>query len=161
MGKRPLHACAFAALLACALMLGACGNAGEPAEPSEPLGGSAAVCPEDGIDLDAIDIPAVSVEEAALMMEIDARLVILDVRTPAEFAEGHLPGAVNIDYQGADFAGEVAKLDREGHYLVYCRSGVRASYAVAIMLSQGFAHLDNMTGGYLEWTAQGRPTATD
>ena len=47
-------------------------------------------------------------------------VVILDVRTPAEFASGHLPGAVNLDVQGADFGGGLAKLDPSASYAVYC-----------------------------------------
>ncbi len=120
--------------------------------------GNAVVCPEDGIDLESRDIPTVSVEEAAAMIEANPKLILLDVRTPAEFAEGHLEGAVNIDYQGDSFRLELSNLDKDAQYLVYCRSGVRASYAVAIMMDLGFTHLDNMAGGYLEWTAQFRPT---
>ncbi len=53
--------------------------------------------------------------------------VLLDVRTPEEFAHGRIAGAVNLDYRGADFQGDLARLDRSRTYLVYCRTGNRSS----------------------------------
>lgn len=69
---------------------------------------------------------------------------VIDVRTPAEFATGHLDGAINIDWEGATFADEVAALDPNGTYLLYCRSGNRAGQAKAAMESLGFTHLTNL-----------------
>ena len=71
---------------------------------------------------------------------------VIDVRTPAEFASGHLEGAVNIDWEGTDFAGQVAALDKNGTYVLYCRSGNRAGQALDAMTSMGFAHLTNAGG---------------
>ena len=71
---------------------------------------------------------------------------VIDVRTPAEFASGHLEGAVNIDWEGTDFAGQVASLDKNGTYVLYCRSGNRAGQALDAMTSMGFAHLINAGG---------------
>ena len=71
---------------------------------------------------------------------------VIDVRTPAEFASGHLEGAVNIDWEGTDFAGQVAALDKNGTYVLYCRSGNRAGQALDAMTSMGFAHLNNAGG---------------
>ncbi|MEN9740735.1 MAG: hypothetical protein RLZ72_1001 [Actinomycetota bacterium] len=72
---------------------------------------------------------------------------IIDVRTPDEFASGHVDGAVNIDWEGATFADEVAALDKHGTYLLYCRSGNRAGQAKAAMEQMGFTHVTNL-GGY-------------
>ena len=69
--------------------------------------------------------------------------MIIDVRTPAEFAGGHLDGAVNIDIQSPDFAGQIAGLDRNGSYVVYCRSGNRSGMAMAQMLDMGFTDVSN------------------
>ena len=85
-------------------------------------------------------------------------LIILDVRTPVEFAEGHLAGAVNIDWESGHFAEDIAMLDKDARYLVYCKTGIRAGYAAATMLQAGFTHVVNMAGGYEEWTFQMRPT---
>jgi rhodanese-related sulfurtransferase len=67
---------------------------------------------------------------------------VIDVRTPAEFGSGHLEGAVNFDIQGASFMNEIATLDPDATYLVYCRSGSRAAAAVDMMKSIG---IDNVT----------------
>ena len=77
---------------------------------------------------------------------------VVDVRTPAEFAEGHLEGAVNIDYESGHFADDITKLDPAGTYVLYCRSGNRAGKALAEMQAAGFAHLTN-AGGYVDASA--------
>jgi rhodanese-related sulfurtransferase len=78
--------------------------------------------------------------EATDMSKVTA---VIDVRTPAEFAEGHLEGALNIDVQGMDFATEVQKLDVAGTYVVYCRSGNRSTAAIEQMTGMGFTNLTN------------------
>ncbi len=74
---------------------------------------------------------------------------VIDVRTPAEFAEGHLEGAVNINWEDAAFADQVQALDKNGVYVLYCRSGNRAGQALDAMKSMGFTNLTN-AGGYLD-----------
>lgn len=69
---------------------------------------------------------------------------VIDVRTPAEFATGHLDGAVNIDWEGATFVDDVAALDPSGKYLLYCRSGNRAGQAQTAMQSLGFTDVTNL-----------------
>lgn len=69
--------------------------------------------------------------------------MIIDVRTPAEFAGGHLDGAVNIDIQSPDFVNQIEALDRNGSYVVYCRSGNRSGMAMAQMLDMGFTDVSN------------------
>lgn len=68
-------------------------------------------------------------------------LVIIDVRTPAEFSEQHLDGALNIDLQSGDFVDRISELDRNGTYAVYCRSGNRSAEAVAAMKTLGFVNV--------------------
>jgi rhodanese-related sulfurtransferase len=79
---------------------------------------------------------------------LDAGTVVIDVRTPAEFASGHLEGAVNIDVQSPDFEALVSQLDPTGSYYVYCRSGNRSGQAIDRMTALGFADLTN--GGSVE-----------
>lgn len=74
--------------------------------------------------------------------------VLLDVRTPAEVAAGALPSARNIDFQHPGFVSEIAKLDKEKRYYVYCRSGVRSANACRKMHEMGFSKLTNLVGGY-------------
>ena len=83
--------------------------------------------------------------------------VLIDVRTPEEFAGGHLEGAVNIDVQAADFAAQVAALDPAGRYLIYCRSGNRSAVAVSIMSSLGFSDLTDLGGVPQASAATGLP----
>ncbi len=71
---------------------------------------------------------------------------ILDARTPAEYAEGHLEGAVNIDVTDPGFEDAIASLDPNGVYSVYCRSGQRSGKAVAIMEQKGFTNVTNIGG---------------
>ncbi|MDN4472887.1 rhodanese-like domain-containing protein [Demequina zhanjiangensis] len=86
----------------------------------------------------------------AAATEVDG-VTIIDVRTPAEFAEGHLPGAVNIDVSAATFADEIAQLDPDADYAVYCRSGNRSRAAIETMQGAGFAALIGLEGGIGAW----------
>lgn len=72
---------------------------------------------------------------------------VIDVRTPAEFAAGHLEGALNIDIESADFATQLEALDKSADYVVYCRSGNRAGRALEIMPSYGFTGTLTNAGG--------------
>ena len=98
----------------------------------------------------------VSADEFATVIE-EPNVVILDVRSPEEFAEGHIEGAENIDINGADFSGEVAKLDSNVTYAVYCRSGNRSAAAVTVMTEQGFTSLYDLGGGISSWESAGYP----
>ena len=77
----------------------------------------------------------------------DTNWVILDVRTPAEFQQQHLKSAINIDYYGAMFAADLAPLDRNKSYLLYCGSGTRSGKALPIMAQLGFWHVYNLADG--------------
>lgn len=80
-----------------------------------------------------------------------AGFAVLDVRTPVEFAQGHLPGALNLDIASPDFPDRVAKLDRGKTYLVYCRTGNRSAHAVRIMRQLGFKSILHMSEGIVGW----------
>ena len=82
---------------------------------------------------------------------------VLDVRTPAEFAEGHLANSLNIDFESGNFVDEIKKLDKTKSYAVYCRSGRRSALAAAEMSKAGFHHILNMSGGTIDWTTAGLP----
>ena len=76
---------------------------------------------------------------------------IIDVRTPAEFWEGHIDNAINIDFKSNSFINEISKLDKSKIYLIYCRSGNRSSKAATIMDSLGFKKTIDLEGGFLRW----------
>ena len=69
--------------------------------------------------------------------EQPADLVVLDIRTPEEFAGPRLPNAVNVDFYDADFADQLDELDKTATYVLYCRSGNRTSQAIPIMREAG------------------------
>ncbi|MFM6967587.1 MAG: rhodanese-like domain-containing protein [Microbacteriaceae bacterium] len=71
---------------------------------------------------------------------------VIDVRTPDEFAAGHLDGAVNINWEDPTFADQVSTLDKDGVYVLYCRSGNRADQALDAMKSMGFTNVTNVGG---------------
>lgn len=90
----------------------------------------------------ALALALVGCAPAAPSLAIDADTVIVDVRTPAEYAEGHLEGAVNIDVQSPEFTDEISELDADGDYVVYCRSGNRSAQAVSQMEAEGLTVRD-------------------
>jgi phage shock protein E len=80
---------------------------------------------------------------AAVPLAVTAETVIIDVRTPTEFAAGHLEGATNIDVQAPDFATRIGQLSPDGTYIVYCKSGNRAGQAITQMTALGFTDMVN------------------
>lgn len=89
-----------------------------------------------------------------------ADVVILDVRTPGEFSQGHIEGAMNIDVEASTFDSEIAKLDKSKTYAVYCHSGRRSGIATQTMAKMGFKHLYNLQNGLSDWMSQGMMTVT-
>ncbi len=90
--------------------------------------------------------------------------VILDVRTPEEFAEGHIENAINIDYYmdersnyTKNFRDEIGKLDRDKKYLVYCLADIRSSVTIDMMRHLGFQEVYDMSGGIVQWKAEELP----
>ncbi len=98
-----------------------------------------------------------AIEPKALVERIawaDPALVVLDVRTPAEFAEGHVPGAINIP--SAEVAARAAELPRDKDIVVYCRTGTRAEEALGVLGKSGFKRLFHLKGDYTRWTDEKR-----
>ncbi len=80
-------------------------------------------------------------------------VILLDVRTPQEVADGYIKNAVFADYYTDDFNVVIEKLDKEKPVYVYCRSGSRSSRAAKVLAQKGFAKIYNLDGGILEWKA--------
>lgn len=87
--------------------------------------------------------------------------LIIDVRTPEEFAKGHLSKAINIDWNGDDFDAQIAKIDRSARVFIYCLSGARSASAAGSMRNQGFKTIFELDGGILQWRANNLPETTD
>lgn len=84
-------------------------------------------------------------------------MIILDVRSQGEFANGFIKGAINIDFWGKGFVDSVTKLDKSRIYMVYCASGMRSSGAMKKMRTLGFQQIYNMKGGMFGWRAARLP----
>ncbi len=95
--------------------------------------------------------------EAALLMAEDKEITVLDVRTPEEYAMGHLEGAQTLNFFDADFSESLDKLDKEKTYIVYCQAGSRSAKAIALMNSKGFTSVYNLSGGITAWEEEKQP----
>ncbi len=95
-------------------------------------------------------------EEAQKIIKSGEALVV-DVRTPAEFASGHIPGAKNININDNSFSEKVRALDTNANYVINCQSGGRSSRATSIMRGLGFSKAKNLDGGIMAWKNAGLP----
>ena len=128
-----------------------------PACWSEPPRESDAAKPPEAKVPAVVKVTEVSVEEAARLLAETPGIVVLDVRTPGEFEEGHVPGAVNVDFKAPDFAKRLRELPRKTPYLVHCQVGGRSAKARALMESEGFQSIYHLAAGFAGWEAEGKP----
>lgn len=101
------------------------------------------------------EVVDVDAKEADTLLKENPDIVVVDVRTPAEFSEGHVKDAVNIDFKNPNFEEELIKLDPGKTYLLHCRSGSRSGQALPLFEKHGFAKLYHMTPGFNGWMAAG------
>lgn len=87
--------------------------------------------------------------------------IVIDVRTPEEFAKGHLPNAVNYDWNNNNFEEQIAKLDKSKPYLLYCLSGSRSADASEKLKEKDFKEVYDLKGGILKWRAANLPQITE
>jgi rhodanese-related sulfurtransferase len=87
-------------------------------------------------------------------------ITIIDVRTPGEFAQSHIDGAVNYNVEGPDFAHQIMSLDPGGVYAVYCESGNRSQVAVGQMASIGVGSIFELESGIIGWQSTGAPVVS-
>lgn len=120
-------------------------------EAAAPPAKSAA--PQPAVILEDVDAAA-----AAKLIEGQQAPIVLDVRTPEEFAAGHIEGAINVDFKGPGFKEELAKLDRDQPYLLHCRSGNRSTSAKPVFTELGFKAIYHLDGGIIAWEEAGLPT---
>ena len=95
----------------------------------------------------------VTVKEAKRLIEEKPDLVVLDVRTPSEYEDGHFPRAINIPVD--DLLGRLGELDRGDEILVYCRTGNRSTRAVGYLNENGFTRLYHLVDGIVAWVEAG------
>lgn len=147
-GRTRLHGAVGVPLVTMVSLLGLA-SCGEDEAAAEPV--PAATASEAG----ARPAYGLVTPDQAAALATDPSVTVLDVRTPEEYAEGHLEGAVLVDFSAPTFADEIAGLDASQLYLVYCRSGNRSGQAVAVMQQAGLPALWDMDGGVSSWTAAG------
>ncbi len=98
-----------------------------------------------------------SVDAEQFAREIEREEVqLVDVRTTEEYAEGHIPGAVNMDVNGEKFDAEISTLDPSRPVALYCRSGRRSKLAAERVVKAGFEVVE-LDGGFLSWTGDKEP----
>lgn len=97
------------------------------------------------------------IEPAAFSEKIKSTtdITLLDVRTPEEYAGGHLPNAINIDWNGDQFNATTEKIDKTKPVFVYCMSGGRSHSAAQALQKRGFKNVTELKGGILKWRAAG------
>lgn len=133
--RTPAVAAALGLALAAALVLSAtgCVAGGTPAAPTTASG---------PVRIDA--------RQAKEMRDADPTAIVLDVRTPEEYAAGHIAGATLLPVTEIQARAASAIPDKEATYLVYCRSGNRSATAAALLFQMGYAHVYDF-GGIQDW----------
>lgn len=93
----------------------------------------------------------VSLITAQELNNITTEIQLIDIRTPKEFADGHLEEAKLIDYYATDFMNKMSKLDKNKDLYIYCRSGNRSGKAAKKLESLGFPKIYDLEGGIIKW----------
>ena len=135
----------FRTLLALSIVASATGASSRAADPAAG-----------GRDRAAEPVKKIDVEEFD-RMRTGKDAVVLDVRTPEEFAAGHVPGAVNLPVNEPEFGKKLAGLDKDKTYLVHCARGGRSATATKQMTGLGLKGLFDFSGGFVAWEKAGKP----
>ena len=110
-----------------------------------------------GCSSSSATLETVSPDQAATVIADDSSEIILDIRTPEEYDQGIIEGAINIDFYEPTFAEDLDALDKEGHYVVYCRTGNRSGQAMSTFADLGFTNVTEIDGGIVSWYDTGLP----
>ena len=121
------------ALLFVLLLASACGTDGE----SETESGKATVV-------------SITAEEAKAKLDSDDSVILVDVRTPEEYREGHIPGAILLPVSDIEAKAESELQDKSETYIVYCRSGSRSAAAASQLVEMGYENIYDL-GGINDW----------
>ena len=143
--KTPIYLC-VAALLSSSTF------AADPKEkaPAKPAPAAAVPTP-------AAAVKDVTPDEAEKILKSNQNVVVLDVRTPEEFEDGHIKGAQNLDMQDDAFADQVSQLDKNKTYILHCAAGGRSSRVLKQMKKLDFKSIYHMNGGVSAWKEAGKP----
>jgi phage shock protein E len=125
-------------------------------QPATPA--SAAVTPQPATPVTAATTPLAPMTQEQLLTHLRQHpdhLFVLDVRTPQEYAEGHVPGAVNVPHD--QVAARLAEIPRDKDVVLYCRSGRRAQAAADVLATHGYKRMTHLEGDMPAWIERGRP----
>jgi rhodanese-related sulfurtransferase len=100
----------------------------------------------------------ISVSDARAMLQSSSNVLVVDVRLPEEYVQGHLKGAINIPL--SDLPLRIGALEHNRPILVYCQTGIRGAQASTILVKAGFTKVFNLEGGITAWIDAGYPTIT-
>lgn len=97
----------------------------------------------------------ITAQNLAEKLKTDPEAQLLDVRTPQEYAGGHIGNAANVDWNGDNFEAKAATFDKTKPIYVYCKIGGRSSKAADKLAAMGFTKVYNLEGGIMKWDAAG------
>ena len=104
-----------------------------------------------------VAIRGIDVQEAAILLEQDEKVVVLDIRTPQEFQQGHIAGTENVDFRSPEFRKKIEELGRDKPYLVHCASGGRSTRSLSVFEELQFKQMYHLEAGINGWIAAGQP----
>jgi len=108
-------------------------------------------------DTATVDSKTIGADELVSRIEAETAPTILDVRTPEEFAAGHVPGAINIPYTELEKRYSELELEGSDELVVYCQTGRRAAIAEAALGELGFTNVRDLEGHIAAWKEAERP----
>jgi phage shock protein E len=139
---------AFSILFATVLLIDLSGNAFAQSVKPETQGEKASAVSA---------VKNVEADQAAKLLQENKKIVVLDVRTPEEFAAGHIAGATNLDFHNPDFEKKLSALDKTKSYLVHCAAGGRSAKTRDLMKKYQFQSIYHLEGGLKAWEKAGQP----
>jgi len=99
----------------------------------------------------------IDASEAEKLLKENKKVIVLDVRTPKEFSNGHIAGATNLDFRSPDFEKKLKALDKNQTYLVHCAVGGRSAKTQDLMKADQFKTIYHLEGGLTAWEKAGKP----
>jgi rhodanese-related sulfurtransferase len=114
-----------------------------------------------GVGAESEQIPSTITQQELLQrLEVRTDLFMLDVRTPQEFAAGHIPGAVNVPHTTLSERLEALQSYQDKEIIVYCEAGVRSAKAEKVLRQAGFAKVRHLEGDMAAWRRSSLPLGT-
>lgn len=105
------------------------------------------------------DWTEITAQELVQQQAAGDKVLVVDVRSPAEFAAGHVPGAINLPHDAITGNEPALKDWRQKPVVVYCHSGRRAAMAAKVLEAKGFTRIEHLSGDMQGWGQSGRPVA--